>query len=583
MMSNLAGFSHTQLNNLYSSDIPKFSPILKEIPLEVTFEVPVASFCYDNPSEAEKTMIRGTGLQEDQTKRNTFVGSPSAKDLSNLFGLGPVESRILPGTVRPDGYLAYCHSIKAMMVYSHFSHKSGSLYGNYMFLNAKFEEDHNVANLLRDGAINQDSPVMGVKVPAFTVNGVLRPVSYSADSSKQIKGAIMSPSIYNINLGEGIFFPYFSGMLNPDAEELTSVFRDNFFELLGGDAKTCSMVWAKVRTGLRNLAPTRAGWCLSHAFTGIRLSKTASAPITFLIESGVYYGFVLHGDITAFYRGKEIKSVTGIDIADLISSANRQDKVLVDLLALFNEPIRADGTRAYEFDKTDISSSRRLLRSYNLIEKDLIRRDTWAEEVREKIDQLIFGDQFKVPSVQMVHDFLRFINTGDHSILSDYPAYVADGYYRFEDRIHIGLGIFGPRAPTFSGTKDDLSFSLPRSMDAEDPNLAADGEGRHLRYLSFDRQPIRQAFSTWEAVFATGTFYLPKPRPKKQEFTDARKSVVKISGTPEFINNYNLIKQYSAVVRDGLAQGKRKRGQDEDSGGSRKMTKKAMKDIAGGI
>jgi len=170
----------------------------------------------------------------------------------------------------------------------------------------------------------------------------------------------------------------------------------------------------------------------------------------------------------------------------------------------------------------------------------------------------------------MIRDFIRFVDTGDYTVLDRYPAYLGSQWPRFSDRVAVGLGIFGPRAPALNyGGPNDRAFSL--TQGDPDTNLEMVGEHRRLQYLPFKLVPIMTAKEYFDSAFRSGIIRIPHPRHNVTEFTNSKAVALRVVD-PEFLPMYNAIKSISQGRIAALANTlpKRKRGGDDDSGERKK-------------
>jgi hypothetical protein len=542
---------------------------------------PPALFVLESLNDDQKEELLTMGLQEDPAAKGHFNGAPSTYDFSKVLALNPRNpNRPRAGLVSIEGYFAYLTLIRGAIIYQYFSRCSSNTNTSHLV----YQRDQDV-DLETESEITYRSHVTlndteldigTLAQPGYHFfQGMLRPIAGPQDATQQIE--------YRFNRAldgyeKGIFFPYFDGLVAQDKDFAAHVFLRFFYRGLSDSAKGAAGQWEKMRPGIRNISFTRAGKALSHMYLGIEMSANAGVEINFIIENGVYHGFLLKGDnFCVYYRGQEILPV---DKKTLISELERVDlhsRRLAELCTVFNAVTRADGTPYYHVEKNQIESSRGLLNKW--LEMDPTNFSEEAmNSIRSKIDDLEYGDTFADVNLSNITSFLQYVDTGDQSKLASFPAYLGGHFFENRDRVSVGLGIFGPRAPTISpGSNGDQLFNIPKDLDREDPNLkVGTDKKRPLPFLPVHSVLIRDALGQWNKVFSLGQIRVLPPKKKQTGFTDMSKLAIKGGiGGNNFMPTYQLIKRISSRTRAGEvpAGTKRKIGQDNAEAGSSKRVR----------
>jgi len=573
--------AHAQLNSVYKFVTGAYHSIFRKVESIISFEVPTGVFSFESLTNDQKSMLKSLGLIEDQSRSNVFSGSPAARDLNAIYSLGPIDSKFTPGAVSSDGYLAYVFAIKGLQIFSFLSRGFLQRRSNILLDTAAVElEDGKEYEVIREGILGETAKSKLSCGSWYALStGEQGSLIIPVDGTKSIPPAFFRPSsIGSWDADNNYLFPYFNGLNTINRDLVGKVFGRLFIKGLSDDPITSAKLYQKLRHGFRKLASLRAGLALAHAYKGVELAIQGEFGISFLIESGVYSGFILTGPGAIIYYNQ---LMTKLDAAELIAEVkkmDRKDRVLGEIRGILESPM-VNGKTVYTFPIESINTSRKFLTAYNSIGQEYLGTALFTESLPKLVDEMIWGDQFPMASQKMILDFLRYVHTGEEEHIASYPAYLSHGYFEKKGRVAIGLGIFGPKAPTCSyGTKKDMTFSIPNDAGTDDPNLKVVDEKRHLQYLPFTVIPIGTATVQWNSLFSSGNLYIPPGRKGKKEFTNGKNMVLSIGGNPAFATAYGLIKEHSIVVRSGIRTGKRARADDDMEAGPSAQRKRAKKD-----
>jgi hypothetical protein len=585
---NIVAHCKAQLLNVVVTASGMFYNIFRNIVNPISFEVPVGTFSFEGLTDDQKANLRSLGLMDDPKAKNTFVGSPSAADMNFIYSLGPIDSKFVPGNVASEGYLAYIYGLKALAIFSNFSHKLVRPGGVYRFTDKSEDvETARKVDVVRD-SIGQEKVVAEVgKVGIFGRIGFTNLVEYiyPESSSKTITPAFIRPSVVTSWASEeNYLFGYFNGMTTPSRDLAANVFARLFLKGLSDDISKASKMWQKLRHGFRRLAPTNAGKAMAHAFKGIELALEGEFAITYLVENGVYHGFILSGPGSIVYYNQPLKALTEEELIKEIGKMDNKKRLLGEILAILKSPLNSSGMPVYSFGMDDVNTSRRFLKAYRSISPEYLGSEDFTDKLPALVDEMHWGDRFQVPTEAMIIDFLRYVQTGEQGHIDGYPAYLAGGFYRKEGRVATGLGIFGAYAPSLNyGKTSDMNFQIPTEDSAQDQNLEVINKERHLRFLPFTKIAIGTAEIQWNSLFNTGRIMIPDGRKNKTEWTDANRVLLRIGGNPGFATAYALIKDHAITVRRSMKAGKRKGARDDAESGpstSRKKARKENQDVA---
>lgn len=569
----------------------KFRNIFKDHRPAEHINVPTASLFFEALAETQKAELQSYGLVPDATRSNVYTGHVRFEHISAIAALGPIDGKFVPGQISFDGALAYTYAIKGMDFYSYISQSARTrrmaAFAKVLSGDKIVGEGVDTANfrVFRDftDADGQDTIALTKDHDFDTLLQFEMQRFINPNITETIESSFTAPSKASfVNQAAGLVFPYFSGMTLPDKRYAYGVFSKLFVKSLSTDATKAAMLLSKIRTGFASMAFTAAGRSISHAYLGIHLSMTSQSEIRFLVEKGQYQGFTLQGEhLRLVYRNKVILPMSVELMIKECRNISPFEDVVDELVKLVKTAKTSDGKEKYKVSKDDFITSRRFVNLFRTLKLGDFPED-FKTNLSTLMTKMYYSDKFEIPSQKMIIDFLSYVATGAEEHIAGYPAYISNSYYEATDRIHIGLGIFGDRAPSLNyGSKKDMSLTIPADLTATDPLVTVnpDTKKKPLHFLPFAIVPVRQAADQWETLFKDGIIHLPTGRKGKNEFTDARKVVIQIGSDPYFSQVYKLIKEHSSIVRKSLAAGKRKRANDDTEEGPKASRKRAREEV----
>lgn len=561
--------------------------ILPNITGVPSFNTPTCAVSFSTLSEDQRAVIQGFGMIEDPKTPRTFRGSPSAKNVVNLLRMDPSERNYIPGGIPLNGMLAYHACLKAMQVFQFMSH----YYDQTSSTNLFTKDDINSAD--RSFSADQLHHFLVAGGRGTVQANLSEALSTEAQTTTQIIASSAFPVVLPITaifgfhdmhlkldaalegIPSGAVFPYFKHMVEPDKIMTATVFQRLFFRCLAGTIENCGRAWGRIRVGLRSLALTDAGQALSHAFLGISFAENSQSGIRFIIDNGVYHGFVLSGTFNAIINGVVYHSVPTDTLISEFKKLDKSNKAKADLIALIRLKMNTESEVRYNFTIDDLSTSRRTLRTLQALDFELFTPDE-NTLITKLANEISFGDRYlEVNKTNLLIAFDHIL-TGEDTALTPHPAFIQDGYFRTNTRVSNALGIFGPLAPLFNfGSKNDKEITFPSATAREDNNmLQVDGK-RSLPFLPYKLVPLRHAVQLTEQFLSSGKLFIPqgksqKPSAKgkeklvKEEFSDATKRDGLITGN-ELVELYQKMKACVNLKR-AMGEGRKRKLGNENSG-----------------
>lgn len=579
ILSNMHVFGQCQIERSVSiTSIGSFRVLQTISILGMSFQVPTMGVCFNQLSEEQSQTLRSYGLQEDPKTKFSYRGSPQPHELSAILNMHPNEQRFIPGAIPFNGYLAYTFALRAMKLFSFIS---------------QFSQRRSLP--MRIPPLDSSTPAQtpyncleeGVKL--YSASGDEEQVDLRSVIGAQNENVTVSVSqgfiasklttydgIYDRSLnlesttprGNGLLFPYFEHMVLPDREFAANVFSRLFFKSLGDTFEACSRLWIRLRLGFRSLAITSAGQAISHAFMGIQLAENSQSTITFIIDNGIYHGFILTGEITIIHNGITHRPDTPADIAIGYAALNTRNAKLVEIVQIIQSERDMAGRPLYPVDMEELRSSYGLFRKYHDLKKGSFPEEKLGNIVKI-IKEVPLGDTYLEPSAPNLIEALSYISTGSITKLEGKNIYLGNGAFTSDSRTAIALLIFGPLVPSINfGIAKDNMIVFP-SPTATDANLVETEGKRAFPYFGMKLVSHQTAVNQYEKMFSSGKLFIPNGRKGKEEFTDRSKSDGIYGGTP-FIDLYQKVKEIVNIKRAGTGPRKRKIGETSEEGGSRK-------------
>jgi hypothetical protein len=575
---NIPNAVRAQLSGSVSQSNILFNNVFKSVRAVNHLEIPTARFQFTTLSDDQEATIRSYGLSKVAGKAFLFEGSPSAANLPLILAYGTIKSQFHPGTVPSDAYVSYIYALKGLRMFSavmqgaHFSDTLVYAEGLKILPNGPVEVEHMAEKAMLE--------FNNVATDMFSISsGRAKILSYAWSATKTLEfGDYVSPGSKEIAFhSPGIFFPYFRGMNLPDKSAIGHVFQRLFMRGLADTPEQAANLMNRLRSGFRALATSEAGMALAHAYTGVELAETACCGFQVVAEAGVYLGFILLGDIVVQLFSNIVPAVNEAGLLAELGKTNIHGKALADFLAAIRTPSLESGNVKYDWTVEMISSPRKLVQMVQSVEFSDFTEEQMAS-MEKAVDNMRFSEVFPQVNYKTILDFINFVSTGDHQYLQQYPAYLQEKYWKHSSKVAVGLGMFGPSAPSMNyGTVKEQSFTIP-SLQSEDPNTVIGQSGkRSLAFLPFSIVPINVARQQWSSLFNTGKFYLPSGRSNKNEFTHSGRYNIQIGGTPEFATLYQKIKEHVSITRESL-RGEKRRNRDGDV--EAKPSAKRMKELS---
>lgn len=273
-----------------------------------------------------------------------------------------------------------------------------------------------------------------------------------------------SPAPLSINVGQsgdipnmpGLLFPYFKGLIQPDAQMLKTFMVRRLFQLLGTTQEKCQEQYQNIRRGLNSLATTDIGMTLSHIVSGIELALTTQGRCFVIIEAKEYAGFALLGAKfvvfdTVKWRAPETEEDLRKDIVELDPHALAAVK-LTQLFTSMAVSQKYTGPTVSESTFNEPKSLADVLAG--------IKLDKLEDNEERELDQLFrslnyMGPGYLAKNPQIISDALTTLFSST-VIALDRPTYIPSIRAPIATRPFVVLSRFGPEAPSLWNERGTL-------------------------------------------------------------------------------------------------------------------------------
>jgi hypothetical protein len=278
---------------------------------------------------------------------------------------------------------------------------------------------------------------------AFTVSGI-----------DTVLVAKPSPAPLSVNVGissaipnmPGLLFPYFKGLIQPDASTLKAFSIRRLFQLMGDTTESCQEQYLILRRGLNSLATTDVGMELAHIILGIELALSTQGRCYVIIEAKQYKGFALLG--TRFAIFDNTKWVTPVDEHTLRMDIAAMDPHVLSSVKL--SQLFASMTVSNKYTGPIVTEDA-LGDPNSLVEVFAgLKLDKLEPEEEKELDNLLrnlnyMGSGYLVKNPQVIADALETMFSTEAITLAR-PTYIPSVRSNLSSRSFIILSRFGPEA-----------------------------------------------------------------------------------------------------------------------------------------
>jgi len=572
VMGNLPRYMQAQYTQQFRRmvDTPSVYNVFPHVLEEMAIESPVLAIKFYGKGDA-LTYLKEQGMMEDSAQKNVWLGRPSFEQFRNIVQNVEVSGvRLSLGRVGIDGYFAFIWAWKGLSMFSTAS--EAGVYGKILLdvpeIKEEFFQSGTVTSMdgtfgtsfvhevqeKTTGEDGNEMEVMKIVNREFIQIGVERDaLVYQPIAS--LRGHPWRSPRDKVDM-MGHLFPYFDGMLLPDKTAIGHIFFTLFANGIGDDPETISSMSKRLRDGFKQLAYTRSGMVLSHAYKGVELSLQSRAKFVVLHERGSYLGFLLQGDTAVIDCGRVHLAMNSKELQKEVDSISQHENAIAEIKVLLERVIDEEGDHVIQFDDMDFESSRRL--HFLLSEKvpwdneDLVNsRTNLKEKVLDQVERLRFGEGYMEINEENILSLVSMLASGRYpSKSSGIPFYLSRATALSKNSIIRALAAFGPLAPSICVGSMKKTVARP---SAKDPLLEKDSSGRTplLPYIPIYSRPIISAAGEWRRLANTATMGFMTPKKGQTGFTDRAAATIIISDYDSKVSVLDDIKRFCHPENDG--------------------------------
>jgi len=246
----------------------------------------------------------------------------------------------------------------------------------------------------------------------------------------------------------GLIFPYFPGLIQPDAVFMNGVILRRFYQLLGRTHDICQATYLDLRHGVNSLATTDRGMELCHMLLGLDLALDTQSRCFFIIEKGKYLGFSLLGaKFAIFSNTKWFAPASEDDLSVAINKMDPHESAVDDMIKRF-EVLQTKGQFNGSMARKSFDEPKLLAGVLSGLKVAELEEDDVRELDRCVRNLNYMGTGYLTKNPQMITEMLMTI-ASNKSIDLERPTFFPSIKAPFDSKVFIALSKFGPDAPSF--------------------------------------------------------------------------------------------------------------------------------------
>lgn len=457
---------------------------------------------------------------KDKKKATYTVMNPSSACLRRAVNLGGIENTRPPlGATNLVGEKAYIQAVKILTAfllthnYPAFSHDTaveevsmtnlrsfttlkrgaGSLEKQWAkAARLEEEEDGTVEMEEEESAVEEDRLMFG---SLDSTSEAYDNIPRAAPPADYPEFLFFTPT--SLPATDGLIFPYFGGLLEPDFAFVPSIMARYFLQCFGDDKESILSNHRAFKLAHGSWATTEAGMILQHIFIGVSLAVEAQAVMRPVFHANRYNGFALCGGrFSVSAHNRSYRPLPEKDFHIDAVSMTLHDVALEKVMTLLRT-LKLDPSQKKVQKKTkpeEIASARDLYQQ--------VHKRSLTSEDRATISKLAGDLAFPQTYWRITADTVKValdLFASDTPPPHDSPMYLGGGMLG-EESVEIQiLAAFGPDAPSFM-VDGGRKFPIPEAVNTSEDfasQLVPGKKIRNLEEINVARKSIRIAFADW--------------------------------------------------------------------------------------
>lgn len=255
-------------------------------------------------------------------------------------------------------------------------------------------------------------------------------------------------SIADIPKSHGLIFPYFHGLLQPDAAFMNNMVLRRFYQLLGSTHESCQSKYLEIRHGINSLATTSRGMEICHILLGIDLALDTQSRCFVIVDKNKYLGFALLGARYAVFANTRWFAPANEEIfSTAISRMDPHESAVADIITKLEKLKSSDqytgmANRSIFAEPETLVGELAKLKLTDIDDEDIRDLDRFLRNLN------YMGTGYLSQNPQMIADMLATLASTKDIALSR-PTYLPSIKAPFSSRSFKLLSQFGPEAPSF--------------------------------------------------------------------------------------------------------------------------------------
>ncbi|KAI0992929.1 hypothetical protein K3495_g15255, partial [Podosphaera aphanis] len=368
----------------------------------------------------------GPGASKTITGKTTTYASPSLDRgvlVSVLQVCAPYHSNARD-VVNPEGLYAYYflndlfHTFLRVQSYPAFSDENGDpqiLLEPKVTTPGKSTRKRTRQQAEREGSTSQPSEFMESASSTWTVHGGAEAVFKASPVRHKMVSVGSSTSIPK---SPGNVFPYFTGLIQPDATFISSLILRHFMRILGSNPQLCQDEFVKLRHGIKSLSTTDVGMELCHIALGVSLALETQSRCFVIIDHSSYKGFCLLGArYTIFMNNKWIHAGSEKDLSKAIARVDPHEHAVEEIMSKLSE-LASKELYTGRVEKAIFQEPSTLVEQLGMLKLDNLSEDDVRELDRNLMHLNYSEGGFWSRNPHYVTEMLKLLSSGSEIELS---------------------------------------------------------------------------------------------------------------------------------------------------------------------
>lgn len=255
-------------------------------------------------------------------------------------------------------------------------------------------------------------------------------------------------TVAEIPKSAGLVFPYFHGLIQPDAMFMNSMILRRFYQLLGSTHEKCQSTYLDIRHGVNSLATTARGMEMCHMLLGIDLALETQGRCFLIIEKNNYLGFTLLGaKFAIFANTRWFASASEEDLHTALARMDPHESAVEDMIERLGK-LKASNLYHGQVNRIIFNEPETLVGELAKLKVSQLEDDDVRDLDRFVRNLNYMGTHYLSQNPQMIAEMLATLASNDHIALTR-PTYLPSIKAPFSSRCFKVLSRFGPEAPSF--------------------------------------------------------------------------------------------------------------------------------------